>query len=295
MAWVQIRLHVEKDQVEIIEDALIAAGSLSVTLEDDADQPILEPDLGTTPVWDRTRVTGLFAAETDEAVLLEQLNLYCLASQMPLPTYKLEIVEDKDWVREWMDNYHPMQFGDRLWICPSWQQPPEPDAINLMLDPGLAFGTGTHPTTALCLKYLDQAIIGDEQIVDFGCGSGILGIAALLLGAKHMMGTDIDPQAIEATRANAERNGITTQQYQVYLAAETPAVTADMTVANILAGPLAELAPTLAHLTRSGGKLALSGILREQAESVAARYSEWFEMDAPQFMEDWALLTGVKH
>lgn len=295
MSWVQIRFHAGRDQVDAIENALLAAGALSVTLQDDADQPILEPELGTTPIWDNTQVIGLFDANQNTDALIEQIAL-CFAAEggSQLPAFKTELVEDKDWVRAWMDDYHPMPFGQRLWVCPSWREPPQADAVNLMLDPGLAFGTGTHPTTALCLQYLDREVEGDELVVDYGCGSGILGIAALLLGAKHMVGVDIDPQALTATRDNAGRNRISDDKYEIYLPDDTPAVEADMTVANILAGPLVSLGEHIASLTRSGGKLALSGLLAEQAEEVSACYSQWFAMNPPQQQGDWVILTGVK-
>ena len=296
MSWIQIRIHAHRDQAEAAEDALMECGALSVTLEDDADQPILEPELGTTPIWDNTQVIGLFEANLDVEKLGTELNaVFKLKTKHDLPTHKIEILEDKDWVRAWMDDYHPMQFGERLWVCPSWREPPEKDAVNLMLDPGLAFGTGTHPTTSLCLKFLDREVKGEELVVDFGCGSGILGIAALLLGAKRMVGTDIDPQALLATEDNAGRNKIARDVYEVYLPENTPAVEADITVANILAGPLEQLAPTIAGLTRSGGKLALSGLLKEQAETISRCYSEWFTMQAPDVEGDWVVLTGIKH
>lgn len=295
MSWIQIRLHVPQVDVEAIENALLAAGALSVTFQDDADQPILEPELGTTPLWDDTKVIGLFDANQDSQQLVDTLSL-CFQAEggQQLPTHHVEIVEDKDWVREWMDDYHPMQFGPRLWVCPSWKTPPDPHAINLLLDPGLAFGTGTHPTTALCLAYLDRTVRGGELVIDYGCGSGILGIAALLLGAERMIGTDIDPQALTATRDNAQRNRIADERYQVYLPADTPAVEADVMVANILAGPLKALAPDIARLTKSGGRLALSGLLSEQADDVRACYQQWFDMDEPTFLDDWTLLSGTK-
>lgn len=296
MSWIQIRIHAHRDQTEAAEDALMECGALSVTLEDDADQPILEPELGTTPIWDNTQVIGLFEANRDVDQLGTELNtIFKLKTKQDLPSHKIEILEDKDWVRAWMEDYHPMQFGERLWVCPSWCEPPEKDAVNLMLDPGLAFGTGTHPTTSLCLKFLDREVEGGELVVDFGCGSGILGIAALLLGAKRMVGTDIDPQALLATDDNAGRNKIARDVYDVYLPKDTPAVEADITVANILAGPLEQLAPTIAGLTRSGGKLALSGLLKEQAETVSRCYSEWFTMQTPEVEGDWVVLTGIKH
>ncbi|MCA6065497.1 50S ribosomal protein L11 methyltransferase [Thalassolituus marinus] len=295
MSWIQIRFHTSRDQVETTENALLGAGALSVTLQDDADQPILEPELGTTPIWDNTQVIGLFDANQNVDELLQQITLmYAVEGGSELPAHKTEIVEDKDWVRAWMEDYHPMQFGERLWVCPSWREPPQADAVNLMLDPGLAFGTGTHPTTALCLKFLDREVEGNELVVDYGCGSGILGIAALLLGARHMVGVDIDPQALTATRDNAGRNSIGDDKYEIYLPDATPPTQADIMVANILAGPLMSLGEHIASLTRSGGKLALSGLLAEQAEEVSACYGQWFEMNAPEQQGDWVVLTGVK-
>lgn len=295
MSWIQIRVHAQRNQVNSVEDTLMANGALSVTLQDDADQPILEPELGTTPIWDETQIIGLFDANQNSEVLLKNLcTFYHNASGQELPTHKLEILEDKDWIRAWMEDYHPMQFGERLWVCPSWQKPPQPEAVNLMLDPGLAFGTGTHPTTDLCLQFLDQEVKGDELVVDYGCGSGILGIAALLLGAKEMVGVDIDPQALTATRDNAGRNNIDDELYDVFLPEKAPQVEGDIMVANILAGPLQSLAPEIAKLTRPGGKLALSGLLAEQAEDVSKCYSQWFDMQPAKQLGDWVLLSGTK-
>ncbi|MCY0964274.1 50S ribosomal protein L11 methyltransferase [Parathalassolituus penaei] len=293
--WVQLRIHTEADQVEACENALLGLGAVSVTLQDNADQPILEPALGTTPLWDKTQVIGLFDAAVDSNALLAEFPaLFELEGGTELPHLQFELVEDKDWIRAWMDDYQPMQFGPRLWVCPSWREPPQADAVNLLLDPGLAFGTGTHPTTALCLSWLDEVVKGGEHVVDFGCGSGILGIAALLLGAKDMTGIDIDPQALLATRDNAGRNHIDEARYDVFLPENTPDVQGDILVANILAGPLHDLAPQLAALTRSGGKLALSGLLREQAEGLITRYSEWFVIDSPRFREDWVIISGTR-
>ena len=295
MSWIQIRIHAQRAQVNSIEEALLAQGALSVTLQDDADQPILEPELGTNPIWDETQIIGLFEANQNSEILLKNLNdFYQNLSAQPLPKHKLEILEDKDWIRAWMEDYHPMQFGQRLWVCPSWQTPPQPDAVNLMLAPGLAFGTGTHPTTDLCLQFLDQEVTGKELVVDYGCGSGILGIAALLLGSEKMVGVDIDPQALTATRDNAGRNNIRDDLYDVFLPDKTPDVKADIMVANILAGPLQALAPDIARLTRQGGKLALSGLLAEQAEDVSQCYSQWYNMNPAKQLGDWVLLTGTR-
>ncbi len=240
MSWLQLRVETSVEQTEAIENALLAAGAVAVTLEDSANQPILEPTLGETPLWNHTRVTGLFTADTDthRATVVATANY-----GNSLPRYCWEILEDKDWERVWMDNVHPMRFGKRLWICPSWRQPPEPNAANLMLDPGLAFGTGTHPTTALCLEWLDSGNLQGKTIIDYGCGSGILGIAALLLGAKDVIAIDNDPQALIATLNNAKRNTIDSAQLHTYLPDQAPDnAQVDVVVANILAGPLMELA-----------------------------------------------------
>jgi ribosomal protein L11 methyltransferase len=215
-----------------------------------------------------------------------------LMAPIALPSYRIEAIEDKDWVREWMDNFHPMCFGEKLWICPSWHQPPKPDAINILLDPGLAFGTGTHPTTALCLNWLDQADLEDKTVIDYGCGSGILAIAAALLGAKKVIGVDTDPQALEATQANAERNNV---QIATYLPQDCPNERADVVLANILAGPLQALAPTLASLSRPNADIILSGILEGQADTVSMSYQSLFTMQAPTQKEEWVRLVGQRH
>jgi len=293
--WVQLKVHCLANQVEATEDALLALGALSVTLQDDADQPILEPELGTTPVWDNTLVIGLFDAESDtESLKTSFMPAFSLEGGSGTPEYRIELLEDKDWIRAWMDDYHPMQFGPRLWVCPSWREPEDSNAVNLMLDPGLAFGTGTHPTTALCLSWLDRNIQGGEQVIDYGCGSGILGIAALLLGAERMTGVDIDPQALLATTDNATRNRISPDLYRVYLPEEAPTEKADILVANILAGPLKSLAPLLAEQVKSGGKLALSGLLASQADELNQHYSQWFVMESHQQQGDWVILSGTK-
>ncbi|MFT5721648.1 MAG: ribosomal protein L11 methyltransferase [Motiliproteus sp.] len=300
MPWLQIKLETPPLLTEHYEDLLLEAGACAVTLEDAADQPLFEPERGTTPLWDCTRLIGLFDAETDMAQVLELLRQAHpqIAPGTPFPAYKTELVEDKDWEREWMDNYHPMQFGQRLWVCPSSKPVPDPTAVNLMLDPGLAFGTGTHPTTALCLEWLEQQELEGKLLIDYGCGSGILGIAALLLGATRMIGIDIDPQALQASRDNAQRNNIDADRVELYyppqLAREYPQLSADVLVANILAGPLVELAPTLQTLLKPGGKLALSGVLATQTEQLIEAYTPWFELETPVVSDDWVRLTGVR-
>ncbi|AOS96774.1 Ribosomal protein L11 methyltransferase [Microbulbifer aggregans] len=291
MPWLQLRVDTDREQAERIEDALLFAGAVSVTLQDNADQPILEPGLGEVPLWDQTRVTGLFDAEVDTAVTEAKAASFLCEL---LPNARWEQLEDKDWEREWMSHYKPIQCGEQLWICPSWCEPPQPDAVNLMLDPGLAFGTGTHPTTFLCLQWLSREPVEGKSAIDFGCGSGILGIAALLLGASAARGTDIDPQALLASRENAARNGVAPERFPVYLPEQMPDEPADIMLANILAGPLVELAPHLLALTRVGGRLCLSGVLASQADQVRAAYEKQVEFDPVACKDDWVCLSGTR-
>jgi ribosomal protein L11 methyltransferase len=290
MSWLQIRFTTTPEHQEHLEDALLAAGALSITYEDAADQPILEPGLYETPLWNNLTITALFQADIDvPATLLQTTKRF----GKPLPVHKVEILEDKDWIREWMDSYKPLQMGKRLWICPSWCDAPDKDAVNLLLDPGLAFGTGTHPTTAMCLQQLDKMDLNDKTVIDYGCGSGILAIAALLLGAKSATGIDIDLQAIIASRDNAQRNNIAAERFQVLLTGKEPADKADIMLANILAGPLVELAPKLSALTADHGFIVLSGILKEQKEAIIAAYHQ-FDLQIAT-LDEWACLFGHKH
>ena len=275
MPWIQIRINATAKTADKVSNMLLGRGAQAVTFMDAKDVPVYEPMPGETPLWGETEVMGLFDAETDPAPTIAFFQ-QIFGEDVG---YKVEQLEDKDWVREWMDHFHPMQFGERLWICPSWRDVPNPDAVNVMLDPGLAFGTGTHPTTALCLQWLDGLDLAGKTVVDFGCGSGILGIAALKLGAARVIGIDIDPQAIQASRDNAERNGVA-DQIELYLPADQPQdVEADVVVANILAGPLRELAPLIAGHGKAGSLMALSGVLESQAPELETIYGQWFEMD----------------
>ena len=292
MPWLQLRLAIEPEQAAELENALLEVGAVSVTFMDAADQPIFEPDLNTTPLWSHTHLLALFEGDVDETELIAHLR-WLLGAE--LPEHHLEHIEDQDWERSWMDNFHPMRFGRRLWIVPSWHAAPEPDAVNLLLDPGLAFGTGTHPTTALCLEWLDAQTLAGEQVLDFGCGSGILAIAALLLGADHAIGTDIDIQAIEASRDNAKRNGIAEDRFALYLPEQLPAGQSDTVVANILAGPLVALAPQIIERVKPGGRLALSGILAEQADDVRAAYADAFRLDPTAEKDGWVWISGTRH
>ncbi|MCF5530806.1 50S ribosomal protein L11 methyltransferase [Pseudomonas syringae] len=289
MPWLQVRLAISPEQAETYEDALLEVGAVSVTFMDAEDQPIFEPELNTTPLWTHTHLLALFEADTDAEMVLAHLSLLTGAE---LPEHSAEVIEDQDWERSWMDNFQPMRFGQRLWIVPSWHVAPEPDAVNLLLDPGLAFGTGTHPTTALCLEWLDGQDLKGCNVLDFGCGSGILAIAALLLGAEQAVATDHAVQALEAPRDTAGRNHIATERFPLYLPQDLPAQQADVLVANILAGPLVSLAPQLTTLVKTGGRLALSGILAEQGEEVAAAYAESFELDPIANRDGWVRITG---
>ena len=289
MPWLQVRLAISPEQAETYEDALLEVGAVSVTFMDAEDQPIFEPELNTTPLWAHTHLLALFEADTDADLALSHLRLL---TGTDLPEHSAEVIEDQDWERSWMDNFQPMRFGQRLWIVPSWHAAPQPDAVNLLLDPGLAFGTGTHPTTALCLEWLDGQDLKGCNVLDFGCGSGILAIAALLLGAEQAVGTDIDVQALEASRDNAGRNAIAAERFPLYLPQDLPQEQADVLVANILAGPLVSLAPQLSTLVRPGGRLALSGILAEQGEEVAAAYAATFDLDPIANRDGWVRITG---
>ena len=291
MSWLQLRLAITPDQAEPMEDLLLGLGAVSVTFMDAEDQPIFEPDLGTTPLWQNTHLLALFEADVERQGLLEQLQLLWKQS---LPEYQFEDIADQDWERSWMDNFQPMRFGQRLWIVPSWHEAPEPEAVNLLLDPGLAFGTGTHPTTALCLEWLDGQQLHDLQVIDFGCGSGILAIAALLLGAQRVTGTDIDPQALEASRDNAQRNQLADERLPLYLPEDMPSEPADLLVANILAGPLVSLAPQLTALVKPGGRIALSGILAEQTDEILTAYASDFELDPVAEKDGWIRVSGVR-
>ncbi len=296
MPWLQMKLEITPRLAEQFEDLLLTAGALSVTYQDSDDQPIYEPELGTTPLWKNTALTGLFEADSNMQISQDFLRLSYqqLAHKEPFPKLCIEILEDKDWEREWMKSYKPMQFGDRLWVCPSWCDAPDPKAVNLMLDPGLAFGTGTHPTTELCLRWLDSISTKHKTVTDYGCGSGILGVAALLLGAKSVLAVDIDQQALLATNTNLERNQLPSDSLQTYLPEEAPKQQTDILVANILSGPLVALAPVLAQRVKTGGLIALSGLLSNQEQNIIDAYSPWFELSPAVELDGWIRVVGKR-
>lgn len=290
--WLQLTLEAIDHSPEQLEDALLQAGALAVTLEDAGDQPVLEPAPGETPLWAHTRVTGLFDAQTDIEIVKGQLRRFLRAPI--LPECRLTALEERDWVRAWMDNFHPMRFGQRLWICPTHSDPPEPTAVNIRLDPGLAFGTGTHPTTALCLDWLDGADLAGQTVLDYGCGSGILAIAAAKLGAKRVWAVDIDPQALLASDDNASENEV---EDRIELAdpAELPGnLRVNVLLANILAGVLVRLAPEFSRRVQSGGRLVLAGILEQHADAVQAVFTRDFTFVPPRRRGDWVLLEGTR-
>lgn len=288
--WMQIKLRTTNKLSDTVSDLLEQLGALAVTFEDAEDSPILEPRPGERRLWPNTEVTGLFEKGTDPAPILSALRTV-LGDHIPMAAAGLQ---DRNWIREWMSQFKPIKCGNRLWICPSWLHVEDPDAVTVMLDPGLAFGTGTHPTTWLCLNFLDSLDLKGKSVVDYGCGSGILGIAALKLGASVASGVDIDDQAILASDENSERNGVK-GRFTLYLnEAAADVKPADVTVANILAGPLAELEPEIARLTAKGGALALSGVLVEQAEEVKKAYEKDFIMGEVKSRGDWALLNGIR-
>ena len=310
MPFQQLSLDIGTRKPEPYEDALFELGALSVTLLDAADDPVLEPAPGAMPLWPTIVVRAVFAADTDVNQVRTALSSTPgLDPVLIADKTQFEPVADRAWEREWLKDFKPMRFGRRLWVCPGGQRPdaaavgPDVEVVLLELDPGLAFGTGTHATTALCLEWLDSGAnpghdgakpwLAGADVIDYGCGSGILAIAALRLGARRAMAMDIDPQALLATRENAERNAVQAR-IQITADREVEKAQADVLLANILAGPLVELAPLLADRTRIGGQIALSGLLLEQTDAVTAAYRPWFDIGLTGARDGWGLLTGYR-
>ena len=289
MSWLQLKLLASPERAEQIAALLDAAGASAVTFQDAADQPLYEPSPGSTPLWRRTEVNGLFPADS----AIDQLLLRLQQSGVAARDCTLERLPEQEWSRSWMDGFHPMRFGERLWICPSWHQPPSGDAVTVTLDPGLAFGTGTHPTTAMCLEWLDSHPPAELQVIDYGCGSGILAIAAVKLGATTATAIDNDPQALLACRDNARNNRVSSHISSCAPEQARP-VPCDLLLANILANPLIQLAPRFVELVDTGGRILLSGILEEQASGVQAAYSRWFHIITVRQRDGWVLLEGSR-
>lgn len=336
MSWLEVKLAADSNQVEVLEAILLELGAVSITMTDAEDQPLFEPLPGETPLWQHMVISALFneefTGESESALLLRKLEQACQPN--PFPLLQHGILADKDWIRAWLDDFKPMQFGQHLWVCPSWWQSlpivsPEttadwqPDSEQtrywtdrnqelltamqhgdntiMLLDPGLAFGTGTHPTTSLCLQWLDAQALTGLELLDYGCGSGILGIAALLLGASKVSGIDNDPQALIATADNCSKNSLDSARFPIYLpdafndlVANGKVQPADGIMANILAGTLIQLAPLLAQQVRTGGWILLSGILREQADKVIVIYRQWFRNFAVTAEGDWVRITAIR-
>ena len=287
MPHLQLTIDVGNSDPAPFEDALIELGAVAVTLEDAADDPVLEPGPGETPLWPTVVVKALFDADTDPAALAR-----ALAAALPDgPSPRFEVLADQAWERVWLQDFRPMRFGRRLWVCPGGLPAGAADAVRIELAPGLAFGTGTHPTTALCLEWLDGQDLAGCSVVDYGCGSGILAVAAAKLGAAHVVAVDIDPQALIATRDNALRNGVAGTVSVTGEPALAPRC-ADVLLANILAGPLVELAPRFAEALVPGGRLALSGLLPGQADAVTAAYRPWFHIETTTTRDGWVLLSA---
>ncbi len=295
MDWLQFVMHLDSLDPSDVEAALLRLGACSVTLSDAGDDPVLEPGPGETPLWSNTRITGLFEGGADVNGIREALQSELGVDR--LPTHRVETLEDRAWEREWLRDFGPMPFGRRLWVCPSGHEAPGGDTVVVQLDPGLAFGTGTHPTTALCLEWLDDISPCGSTVLDYGCGSGILAIAALKLGAMEATGMDIDPQALIASRENAAANAVA---HRLTLVGSDAAIEGefDVVVANILAEPLVQFADSITSRLSRGGMLALSGVLCEQARNVRAAYAPWIEFDEPAFHEQdgqtWSRLTGIR-
>ncbi|KAF0205207.1 MAG: ribosomal protein L11 [Gallionellaceae bacterium] len=295
MSWLTLSIHADASYAEALSEALLEHGALSVDMLDaDADTPdeqaiFGEPGEPTSAVWQHNLINALF---TEEASVANALQAACNSLGIsPVPAHKIETLEESDWVRLTQAQFDPIRISQRLWIVPTWHTPTDPTAINIALDPGLAFGTGSHPTTRLCLRWLDNNLRGGETILDYGCGSGILAIAAMKLGAGSAVGVDVDTQAVQASRDNATANQVLADFHLPEGAALTQY---DVVVANILTNPLRALAPLLAGATKSGGRIVLSGVLGEQAEEVMRIYAQWFDMQ-PAITEDgWACLSGIK-
>ena len=295
MGWQNVSFLTDASHAEPLCDALLEAGALSACIEDaDAGTPDEQPQFGepgsvNSPGWMRSKILALFEPDADVANMLS-----VAANQVGLskvPSFSIEEIEEQNWVQLTQSQFDPIRVSERLWIVPSWHEIPDPDAINLILDPGMAFGTGSHPTTRLCLEWLERTVSAQCSVLDYGCGSGILAIAAARLGAGQVAGVDIDPQAVEAAYANAERNGVSALFADLTLPV---AGEYDLVVANILSNPLRVLAPAICAHVRSGGQLALSGILREQADEIIGIYATWLPLSVADTREDWVCLSGIK-
>ncbi|MGB7598103.1 MAG: 50S ribosomal protein L11 methyltransferase [Gallionella sp.] len=296
MPWLSLVVTSDAEYAEALSEALLELGALSADLLDaDANTPdeqaiFGEPGEPPPGVWQHNRVSALFDRDRDvDAILRDACTAIGLDN---IPEHRIETLDDNDWVRLTQSQFDPIRISSRLWIVPTWHIASDPQAINIALDPGLAFGTGSHPTTRLCLRWLDSNLQGGESVLDYGCGSGILSIAAIKLGAAHAIGVDVDLQAVISSRDNAAANQGGNVQF--YLPDDAPRSTYDLVIANILTNPLRMLAPLLANATRPGGQIVLSGILEKQAQDVMTIYQQWFDLNMPIFEDGWSCLSGRK-
>jgi len=290
MAWQQLVILTDRQHAEVVETALTELGSLSITIEDAGDEPIYEPAPDDIPVWAELRMTGLFSEGTDMELVVSEMR----RTVQFVSVERTQELSDRVWEREWMTHFKPMKFGERLWICPTWCDVPDSEGIVIRLDPGLAFGTGTHETTALCLEWLDHHDLGGKSMIDYGCGSGVLAIAALLLGSEKVVAVDNDPQALQATRNNARSNQIELDRLEIVTPELCQETRVDVLVANILAGPLIELTSRFASLLKPDGKIILSGILKQQWLDIEMAYSPFFDLEKPISRGDWIRLCGTR-
>ena len=290
--WQELKIQVSSESALPLEEKLFAAGAVSVTYLDARNQPIFVEETNQTPLWKDVYLVSLFSHAINIAPLIS--NLSQSPAVMNSSELEIKLVADQDWERKWMIDFEPMQFGKKLWICPSWLSPPHPDAVNIILDPGLAFGSGSHPTTSLCLNWLDTNFKPNMELIDFGCGSGVLAIATALLGASKVYAVDNDPQAITATVSNMLKNSISKEIIQTCMPESLPTIEADCLIANILAEPLIELSEKFSQLIKPRGQIALSGILKEQGNEIILNYKRWFEIEEPQEEDGWMLITGTR-
>ena len=291
MSWLKFRLHLDPDRAQQAADVFESLGAIAVMFEDAGDQPLFAKATEQTPLWTHTWITGLFPADLPPQNILNQVSEDLgISAAMP---HESEILPDQNWQLAALAHFKPLHFGGELWVCPSWCPPPRPEAVNIILDPGLAFGTGAHASTALCLEWLANEPVACAEVVDYGCGSGILAIAALKCGAHHAWGVDIDRDALQISRENATRNGVMEKFNAVEAGALPPELHADIVMANILAPPLMELAPLFTKLVKKGGHLLLAGLLMEQIEQVAVYYTRDFVLST-RAREGWALIIGTR-
>jgi ribosomal protein L11 methyltransferase len=292
MAWWQLSVQSSAAELEQTEDSLLELGAVAITLSDAKDEPLYEPLPGDSPIWQHSIVTGLFTQERSLEALYD--GLIQRLPEHQIHTAKKTVVDDQDWSRVHLKYFKPIQCAEKLWVVPSWHEAPDPSAVNIQLDPGLAFGTGGHATTALCLSWLGEHDIQNQSVIDYGCGSGILAIAAFKLGASELKSVDIDPQALVASKENARRNNIDPALLNITLPEDFKSEPVDLLIANILSGPLVRFAPKFSGLVKPGGQILLSGILQTQTNDIKKAYLPYFDLDPICIKEDWIRVSGTR-